>query len=211
MKIALAVSAILVAFLQCCFGQTDNEILALGEWSVPVSDAQGFTLRGRLRVEETKASPTDRAEARAFLELQNRKDDEKLFQDPIEIYVDAATDLAFEIRDGHNNLISRVGVMSLNSPLRAPFIATLPPGSTLKLPIGHWSAAAPDDPRLILSPVNGPWPLPRGSANDYFLRATFSPPPDKGSALKYHAWQGTLSMKVKLPVDKIKDILGAKS
>jgi hypothetical protein len=112
------------------------------------------------------------------------------------------------MRDGHNNLVNPVGVFSFNGVLREPFTATLMPDSTLKLPVGSMSGSQ-GDPRLILGPMGGgPWPMPRGATNEYFLCATFTPPADKQSTLNYHLWLGSLTLpKLKMPVDKIKDVL----
>jgi hypothetical protein len=206
MKMTFPAFVILAASLQCCLGQSDANVLAISDWSAPVGDAAGFTLRGRLRLEERKELPGPRS-AWFYLELQNF---DPFPRPPIEIRVNPNTDLAFEMRDGHNDLVNPVGVYSINSPLRDPFTATLIPDSTLKLPVGSMVGFGQHDPRLILWPLGGgPWPMPRGGTNEYFLSATFTPPADKQSALNYHLWQGTLILpKLKMPVDKIKDLLG---
>jgi hypothetical protein len=50
-----------------------------------------------------------------------------------------------------------------------------------------------------------------GATNDYFLCATFSRPADKRSAPNCHSWQGAIQLpQQKMPIDKIKDILGMK-
>ena len=195
----------LAASLQWCVGQTNNIPLAIGDWSVPVSDADGFKLRGRLRVEDTKEISRVR-EVWVYLELQYLADGLK---EPIEICVNPNTDLAFELRDGHDQIVNPVGVASFNGPWRLQFTTALIPDSTLKLPVG-WMYGNHGDPRLILTPMGGgPWPMPRGAASDYFLCAVFSPPGDKQSPLNYHLWKGFLTLpKLKMPVDKIRDILG---
>jgi hypothetical protein len=62
-----------LAGYQCVFGQTDTNIVAVGDWSEPVSDPAGYTLRGRLLVYDAEYYSTAKmwGYARVYLELQH--------------------------------------------------------------------------------------------------------------------------------------------
>jgi len=89
---------LLLASLQCCFGQTDTNLIATGEWSETVSDGPDYALRGRLLVYDDR-SPSAANHARVYLELQH------VFPggwaNPVEVYFEFGirTDLHFEMRD----------------------------------------------------------------------------------------------------------------
>ena len=62
-------SFLLFACLPCCFGQTDTNLLATGEWSEVVKDS-GSALCGRLVVYDD-SSPSANNHVRVYLELQH--------------------------------------------------------------------------------------------------------------------------------------------
>src|ERR1035441_3074248 len=89
---------LLLASFQCCFGQTDTNVIAVGDWSATVPDKDGHLLRGRLLVYDEQ---TAHNHARIYLELQHVFDGGR-WDGPFEIYFNGRDDtLHFEMRDGH--------------------------------------------------------------------------------------------------------------
>jgi hypothetical protein len=96
---------LLLVISQCSFGQTDTNVIAIGDWSANVSDKDGYTLRGRLLVYDSEGLNkwgywTD---GRVYLELQHvRRDVGDL---PIEIYINDMDELHFQMQDAFGNPI----------------------------------------------------------------------------------------------------------
>ena len=92
---------LLLASLSYCFGQTDTNIVATGDWSESVRDNHGAVLRGRLLVSEPKNLEAD-TRARIYLDLQNVE------SPPFEVYFDIAegtNGLQFEMQDARGKPI----------------------------------------------------------------------------------------------------------
>ena len=66
MNMKIIAFLLLVACLPCCFGQTDTNLLASGDWSDVVKDGDGYALRGRLLVYDEHTAPNH---ARIYMEL----------------------------------------------------------------------------------------------------------------------------------------------
>jgi hypothetical protein len=192
-----------LASFQCCLGQTDTNVIAVGGWSEPVSDPDGYTLRARLLVygKEYFSRLNEWGHARIYLELQHLCP--MVGRNPTEIYF-WFDDLQFEMRDGLDKLIPYDSVL-LGSLVPAPYWVTLPCNSTLRLRAdpGLAGDTKPDELSILVLNPTALWVIRPGATNDYYLSATFSPPTNHPSALNYHVWQGTLKLpKVKLPVKK---------
>jgi hypothetical protein len=192
---------LLLASLQGCFGQTDTNLIATGDWSEAISDGPGPALRGRLLVYGER-SPSAANHARVYLELQH------VFQggwaNPVEVYFEFGlqTDLHFEMRDQHGQPIPQEPV-AIIGPVANPYWVTLPCESTVRVRADTLLGPPTRPQGLEVFVPGGCWIIPPNSTNDFFLSATFTPPPDHPSPLNYRVWQGTLKLpKVKLPVKK---------
>jgi len=202
----LASTAILfVASLGCCFGQTDTNLLASGDWSKPVQDDQGYTLRGRLLVYDQQSFPFH---ARIYLELQHVFRGDR-WDGPVAFYynLDSGDVLHFDMRDGLNQPVPTFPV-SIRGPGLPPYLITMPCDSTIRLRADWYDMGPPTQPDgFEIFVVGGCWLIKHDATNDFYLSASFTPPKDLTSVLnelKYHFWQGTLDLpKVKIPVWKL--------
>jgi len=205
MKMKLIACFMLVAFVQICFGQTDSNLLAVGDWSAPVRDGI-WPLRGRLLVYDAVPDKGDDImwpEARVYLELQHVADVPMAMKLSIGVFTDDLSKLHFEMRDGHDKLIKTETVL-YNGVLPDPFSAALPPDSTLRVRVDREIRSQTPDGLMVCVP-GGAWTISPGATDDYYLLATFSHPTNNPSGLNYHLWQGTLQLpKVKIPVGKIR-------
>jgi len=205
MKTKIITCLMLAVFIQYCFGQTDTNVLAVGEWSAPVSDGI-WPLRGRLLVYDAvpdKGSDVMWPEARVYLELQHVADAPLAMKLSIGIFTDDLTKLHFEMRNGHDKLI-KTETIFYNGVLPDPYSAILPPDSTLRVRVDRGVRSQKPDGLLVDAP-GGDWTLRPGTTNDYYLSASFSHPTNNPSGLNYHAWQGTLQLpKVKIPIENIR-------
>jgi hypothetical protein len=193
---------LLVASVPCCFGQTDTNLLATGDWSETVGDGAGHALRGRLLIYDD-SSPSAAKHARVYLELQH------VFQggwdDPIELYFEFGTGkgLHFEMRDKLDQTIPQEPAVYVG-PAPNPYWVTLPCESTVRVRADNVVAGTQPKPASleILVP-RGLWIIPPNTTNEFYLSATFTPPNDHPSPLHYRVWQGTLKLpRVRIPAKK---------
>jgi hypothetical protein len=205
MKTKIFACFMVAGFVQCCFGQTDTNILAVGDWSAPVRDGI-WPLRGRLLVYDAvpdKGNDVMWPEARIYLELQHVADVPMAMKLSLGVFTDDLTKLQFEMRDGHDKII-KPEYISINGPLADPFSAILPPDSTLRVRVDMGVRSETPDGLLVCVP-EGAWTLRPRVTNDYYLAATFSHPTNNSGGLNYHVWQGTLHLpKVKIPAENIR-------
>jgi hypothetical protein len=190
---------LLLAACQFSFGQTDTNIIAIGDWSAPVTDNGIWTLRGRLLVYDAPPQNSDVMwpEARVYLELQNDQTADAL---PLEVYFDSSLSFSrMEMRDGQDKLIPRKNVgISYHPP--DPFIMVLPSDSTVRVRVDMKTRSADKPDGLDFCLNGGFWTVSPNATNDYYLSATFNSPTNHQSALNYHFWRGTLQLpKVKIP------------
>jgi hypothetical protein len=192
---AIALFALL-ACLPCCFGQTDTNLLAAGDWSETVHDGDS-ALRGRLLVQnDTKAN-----RARVYLELQH------LFEGgwsiPVEVYYDIGRCEALhpELRDLLGQPVYRKAA-SIRMVTPMPYWVTLPCDSTLRLRVDWGTLSPPPEPDSLELHIGWTcWVIRPNATNDFYLSATFTPSKDHPSSTPYHVWHGTLKLpKVKIPV-----------
>ena len=192
---------LLVSCLPCCFGQTDTNLIASGDWSEIVKDSDGAALRGRLLVYDEHTAPNH---ARIYLELQHVFKGPGWWDGPLEIYfnISGSDVLHFEMRDGLDQPIPMYPV-SIRGPSESPYWVTLPCDSTVRLR-ADWCNMGPQskpDGLEIFMQDGGCWLIRAKATNDFYLSASFTPPNNHPSSLKYHVWQGTLKLpKVKIPV-----------
>lgn len=194
---------LLLASLQCCFGQTDTNILAIGDWSAPVTITNAnWPLRGRLLVYDAKEGKGNRwPYGRIYLELQ---DVQQRGGPPAEFYFDSYKScLHFEMRDANDVLITPGDTGSWGF-VPNPFTIILPPEGTIRVRVDRGNQSSTKLDGLALSTGSGQtWFIRFDSTNDYYLSATFSPPTNRPSTPDNVVWQGTLMLpKVKLPVKK---------
>ena len=194
---------LLFACLPCCFGQTDTNLLATGDWSETVTDGGGHALRGRLLVYDDR-SPSAAGHARVYLELQH------VFlggwDNPVEVYFQFGwgdrNGLQFELRDQLDQPIPTRPI-AVRMPIPNPYWVTVPCESTVRLRADDKGGLQPNAEGLVILVPGACWVLPPNATNDFFLSATFTPTKDHPSALNYHVWQGTLKLpKVKIPAKK---------
>jgi len=180
----------------------DGGIIGVGEWSEPVSDADGQTMRGRLLVCNDRAAAS--GHARVYLELEHVI--KGGWTSPVEVYYDinfGSNALNLELRDGQDQPVPRTP-FAIRAPMLQPCWITLPIDATVRVrgDLYHLSSnPKPDGLQILLG--SGNWLIPTNAAGDFYLSGTFTPPADHPSALKYHVWQGTLKLpKVKIPPPK---------
>ena len=193
---------VLLAGLPCCFGQTDTNLLATGDWSETVTDGGRAALRGRLLVYDgsSESGPNHVRYGKLYLELQNVK--VGIWEDPIEVYFQSGwSNLHLEMRDQLDQPItSPIKSQAHGSvPAPKPFWVTLPSESTVRLradlnPSGVIWRLSDNHQSIPINPeglvIDDWWIIPPNATNDFYLSATFTPPKDHPSPLNYYVWQG---------------------
>jgi hypothetical protein len=176
----------------------DAGVIRVGEWSEPVRDGDGHTLRGRLVVGDDRPANNH---TRIFLELEHGGN-----ASATEVYYDIeSTALNLELRDGNDRDVPRK-LVSVRRPSLPPCWITLPCDATVRVrgdlyAVSLGATPKPDGLQVLLG--SGTWIIPTDAAGEFYLSGTFTPPADHPSPLKYHVWQGTLKLpKVKIPVSK---------
>ena len=191
-----------LASFPCCFGQTDTNVIATGDWSEAVSDSDGYALRGRLLVYDEQSAPNH---ARVYLELQHVFKGPGWWDGPLEIYFDIgrSDDLHFEMRDKLDQPVPQFPVV-IRGPTPSSCWVTLPCDSTVRLRADIYTLGPPEKPDgLEILVRGGCWLIRPNATNDFFLSGSFTPSTDHPSSLKYHVWRGTLKLpKAKIPVKK---------
>jgi hypothetical protein len=123
---------LLLASCQFCFGQTDTNAIATGDWSKPVIASRGYTLRGRLLIYEGEGQYPSGvwAHRRVYLELQQVT--KSGLRQPIEVYFDLHHSLHFEMRDSSDKP-TRLAGLGTAGPFPRPYWIVLPYDSTVRL------------------------------------------------------------------------------
>jgi hypothetical protein len=198
---------LLLASCRCCFCQTDTNVLAVGDWSEPVRDSAGYTLRGRLLVYGAQGQNNLGfwGHARVYLELQHPHISG--WYDTMEILY-SIRDLHFEMRDWFDPIPQEP--VDIGGPTLLPCWVTLPCDSTVRLRADEALLGSQSKPEGVeIFVANGRWVIRPSATNDFFLSATFSPGTNQSSVTSrlaqqhdpnYHLWQGTLKLpKVDIP------------
>ncbi|MBI2925842.1 MAG: hypothetical protein HYY24_09085 [Verrucomicrobia bacterium] len=201
------VALVLLASCQALFGQTDTNLVATGEWSTPVTDGAGYTLRARILVYRPLApKPAVRNRgrfvyhARVYVELEHPF--AGAWYRPVEIYFDPVEDLRFQMQDAFDKPIPSEAVAIRGRRPEASWV-TIPCDAAVKLraDLRMGSQNGRHD-ALTIGTRGGHWIIRPDATNDFFLSAQFSPSTNQPSAFGYHRWRGTLNLpKVKIPRD----------
>jgi hypothetical protein len=197
MKTPIHISLFLFVVCQCCFAQTDSNLIGAGDWSAVVRDSQGGPfLRGRLLVYDDQGISTHN-HARIYLELQHVCA-EKIWYPPIEIYC-FGTNLDLQFEDAHGQPIPSYPsvIVALSC---GPCWVTLPMDATVRVRVDDGPLGPHTKPDgFDIQNRMGDWIIPPNSTNDYFLAASFTPSTNNPSPLHYATWHGTLKLpKVKI-------------
>lgn len=177
------------------FAADDTNILFLGDWSQPVTDAGGYAIRGRLLIEQKSqyrgGLPFDTA---VYLELQEHS---RYWGAPVEISCDLDHDFRCHLFEATGVAVSAQAGLRFNG-LHGPnqFKVTLPTDGSIRLrvspPVGCWQ----EDGGLELSVY--PWQtwwIDSKDTNEYFLSGTFTVAPT--NSVRYanpDVWAGTLTL-----------------
>lgn len=207
-RCTLLIGFTLLAICQLSFGQTDTNVIAVGDWSAPATN-DFIAIRGRLIVYYELTPDTNFPEdarayagsmARVYLELQAVP---PFSWAPVEVYFDSDFEyLHVEMRDGHDKLIP-AKQHSISYMLPSPFFMVIVSDSTIRVRVdmgtGGWNE--PHDREIYVAGQY--WLVSPNTGKEYYLSATFKPLTNCPSAHSYHLWQGTLELpKVKIPIKK---------
>ena len=191
---------LLLVSVQCCFGQTDTNSIAIGNWSETVADKDGYLLRGRLLVYDAEGLNKYGIWqfARVYMELQHVG----VRGFPMEFYVDDMKCLNFELHDALGR--PAPGYWAFTSrTVPEPFTVTLPGDSILRLRVDRELGSTKKPDGLMIGVNGGDWAIRPDATNDYFLSATFSPPTNHIVSGNNHLWRGMLKLPgLKIPVKK---------
>jgi hypothetical protein len=193
-------------------GRSTN-LIAVGAWSEPVSDAAGYTLRGRLLLYDMPHYTTDYGangpqewwgNAPLYLELEN-----------LSARTDKSLAVYFAIGDGLEcELMNADGRYVTNAPMRAyngpgtpwtrQFWAMVPYDGSVRLradPMLGGSSPKPSGLVICLA-MSKRWLIPAGGSNVFYLAGNFSPPTNHPVPPGVHVWSGRLDlppMKITAP------------
>jgi hypothetical protein len=184
-------------------GRSTN-VIAVGEWSEPVKDAEGYVLRGRLLLFDpphyTNQHPAGASQelwgrAPVFLELENLSPPTKK---SLAVYFAMGDGLECEMRDLRGNLLAfESGMFAFSGSIR-PFTrqywVMIPSDGSVRLhadPQGIISSQKPKGLEINFGMSPG-WLIPAGDTNAYYLSGNFSPPTNHPAPPGSHAWQGKL-------------------
>jgi hypothetical protein len=198
---------LLLAGYQCCFGQMDTNLIAVGDWSEPVRDRDGYTLRGRLLIYNGE----NNRPAKVYLEFHHLWT--MVRYAPTQIYF-SAYGLHLEMHNGFDKPIPSEAFGPVEVMPGSCWV-TLPYDSAVRIradPIYDPGSEKTNEISIILldsahknkaSESAESWIIRPGVTNDYYLSATYSSPTNRLGSLDYHVWQGTLNFpKVKIPAKK---------
>jgi len=144
----------------------------------------------------------EEAKAKIYVELENVQTN--YTWSTTQIPVNEASDLFFDLRngDGDDDLTYQVGGWSWNGVFPPPYTISLPKDSTIKVRVdtGMGSGRPGLSFWALGIKCGGPRTIPFWSTNDYYLSATFEPPPQTNSPGSVFIWHGKLELpKVKMP------------
>ena len=190
------VSGFIFAACQLCFAAEDTNIIAISEWSKPVSlqndQLHDEAIRGRLLIlqgmEPAGGGPDVTNGAMTFIELQNVTG---VNGGGIEIYF-AVTNLHCELSDGAGKIIPppTSGAWGGRGPF-SPYWVNLPYNSKIRLFVNGGSLNP-----LMAYPSGEPWTrwsIPHDGTNVYYLTGTLSVYGHTNSSLPSDFINATLS------------------
>jgi hypothetical protein len=177
-------------------------IIAVGDWSQPVQDAAGYTLRGRLLVFDMPhyGDPSDVSRewwgnAPVFLELQNLTSRRDL---DLAVYFALGDGLECELRDAGGKPTATTPMWFVSGPVR-PWIrqqwVTVPFDGSVRLRADPQRGGFNPKPNglIIQMSMQTRWTILAGT-NDQYLSGNFSPPTNHPAPPGSHVWRGTLRL-----------------
>jgi hypothetical protein len=198
---------ILILAAHCLCGRAaQTNFVAVGEWSKPVSDFYGYTLRGRLLLQQTSSRGPD---VGVYLELEEVSD---FLAAPTEVFCDFGYStnrtggLNCELRYSDGKAVPPGMIFTGGGP--GPVWITMPAYSSVRLRINMYGVQ-PKHLVAVYLARGGSWIIPAGTTNDCFLSGTFTvnPPADLVTAYtpsNHHVWKGTLTLPaLRIPVSRL--------
>ena len=191
-------------------GAAETNFVSVGEWSKPVSDYYGYTLRGRLLLQQVRRGLSSTPDVGVYMELEEVSDSDV---PPVEVFCDLdstnhADGLRCELRYEDGRPVPPGGGFSGRGP--GSSWITMPAYSSVRLRVGLYiSARWSYGPRIYLTRES--WYIPASTTNDCFLSGTFTvnPPADLVTAYTpsiHHVWKGTLTLPpLRIPVKALKE------
>jgi hypothetical protein len=200
---------ILLASVTCCFGQTDTNIIAIGDWSKTIFDSHKCALRGRLLVYDDKDTQKAEREARVYVELQHVETDG--WNMPLELYFDFSINFQtnnsyFEMQDEHSRPI-KSGLVTIGAIMPDAYDVLLPCDSTIRIRADYYSIGSDPDysPKsrphgLSILGNGGYWFITQNATNEFSLSATLKCVASTNTPSKHYNWVGTLHLPtVRIP------------
>jgi hypothetical protein len=192
----IVASIFIFAACQLCFAGADSTIIAMSEWSKPVSltndQLHEEAIRGRLLIlrgmEPAYGGPATTNAAMTFVELQNVTGS---YGEGIDVYF-AVTNLHCVLSDGAGRAVPEPngGAWSGRGPL-APCWVRLPYNSTIRLFVNCGSLNP-----LMVYPSGEPWTrwsIPASGTNVYYLTGTLNISTHAHPSLPPDYYKATLS------------------
>jgi hypothetical protein len=204
---AVWIGIILSAVFECGPVTGQQTVIAEGDWSKPVADTRGYSVRGRLVLCE-KARSDDRREVAVYVELQ---DANEFIGGSMRIFCDFGnTDFRPEYQGGLRcELVDKDKTPVLSKPFAfsgavpASEWVTLPADATIRLrasPFGIHQLKA-----MAISPqLSQLWVIADDDHKEYFMSGTFKVDPDAGRRTieDPHIWRGTIVLPTVRIVNK---------
>lgn len=202
MRRLFGILAGLLVWAHCGVVQAGNppREIAKGDWSEPVADSRGYTVRGRLVLCE-KVIDTGRREVAVYVELQDARD--SVGGESAQLFCEfGKTDFRPEykgglrcaLRDKDEKLVEPTPYAFSGAVPQSEWV-TLPSDATTRLrtsPFGIHRTGA-----MAISPdIHSLWVIENDDPNEYFLSGTFTvdPAADRKLPDEGHVWRGTLEL-----------------
>lgn len=200
-------SLLFLAACQFSYAGEDTNIVAMSDWSKPVSAANGATIRARMIISQVNspAHAGPQKETAFYLEFQNVTG---AVGSPLQFYFDPVRALRCELLDADGKPPPAEGMGGSGSGA-GPCWITLPYDSTIRLRANMYGyGLKPEDGfMLVVSPPQG-WTIRPGNTKTYFMSGTFTVTAPKNHVAKDSEdartiWSGTLELpKMKLTLPK---------
>ena len=190
---------VLSTVLSPCRAAEPPKVLAAGDWSRPVADTRGRSVRGRLVLCETPRGD-DRRHVALYVELQDASDaigpTMRLFCDmgKHDFRGDYKGGLDCELRDKNGQPVKTTPFPFGGGVPKSEWVS-LPSDATIRLratPFGISRVKA----KAICPHLGKLWVIADDDPNEYFLSGTFTiePPDGPVAANNEHIWMGTIEL-----------------
>ena len=180
-------------------GAAEAQLVAAGAWSKPVTDNEGFSLRGRLVLYEKRLSP-ERRDTVVYVELQDASEGASR---PVQLFADLGrNDFRPEYKPGlHCTLLDKdrkpvkTEIFPFGGAVPRSQWVVLPSDSMLRLRASPWGVWRPNA-RAICPHLGALWVIPNDDLREYTLAGTFAAevPKDRKPITDDHVWSGTLEL-----------------